>query len=453
VVALDRFLESFPLDRLDFMNLDVEASEREVLQGARRTIRRFKPKIVIEVHEGVSVEDLEREISMSDGDYAFTREDGFLVAEREAGALGLPPILPAAATPVTNLYLTHDVIGTPSGGGVVTLNEYRAFASLSVNGATCPMDGLRLKNHADPTEADRMVLQQLQNLEGTGRIGRVHLYAGCFSETVRWLRERGSIVTYTAAAHDIKESRREFEELGIPYDFPHLTEPELWKRYVAGYLAADMVVCPSTLSRRIMESYGAKRVVVIPHGCDIPREPAPLPARFVAGFLGQGGPDKGLRYLFQAWKQLALKDGLLLVAGNNIGQALPLWHRFGGGNVEFMGFVKDIGDFFSRISVYCQPSVSEGFGIEVLEAAAHARPVVVSTGAGAADVVTEGVGFKVPPRDAGAIAEALDLYRSKPELAVLHGSCGRGNAAAYDWKRIRAQYVSIWKSLDGEAGP
>jgi len=453
VVALDEFLEVFPLDRLDFMNLDVEASEREVLQGARGTIKRFKPKIIIEVHEGVPAEDLEREISMSAVSYAFTREAGFLMAEWKTDAHGLAPALPAAAAPVTNLYLTHDVIGTPSGGGVVTMNEYKAFASLSVKGAPCPMDGLRLANHADPIEADRMVLRQLQNLDGTGRIGRVHLYAGCFSETIRWLQERGSLVTYTAAAHDIAESRREFEELGIPYDFPHLTEPELWKRYVAGYLAADVVVCPSMLSRRIMESYGAKRVEVIPHGCNIPRETAPPPARFVVGFLGQAGPDKGLRYLFQAWKNLALKDGLLLVAGNNIDQALPLWRRFGGGNVEFMGFVKDIDDFFARISVYCQPSVSEGFGIEVLEAMAHARPVVVSTGAGAADVVPEGAGLKGPPRDAGWIAQALEVYRSKPELAVLHGSSGRENAGAYDWERIRAQYISLWKSLGREDSP
>jgi FkbM family methyltransferase len=45
VVSLDSFVEKEQLDRLDFIKCDIEGFERFMLEGARETIRRFKPKI------------------------------------------------------------------------------------------------------------------------------------------------------------------------------------------------------------------------------------------------------------------------------------------------------------------------------------------------------------------------------------------------------------------------
>jgi glycosyltransferase involved in cell wall biosynthesis len=345
-----------------------------------------------------------------------------------------------------NLYLTQDRIGTPTGGGAVTFHEYRALCGLGPE--THPIDGVRMAAGKTPFEADQAFAEMLGPVKD---VTLAAIYAGCFTKTVGVLRTNGAKVSYTAAAHDIQESRREFEELEVPFSFPHLTDPELWKQYVGGYLEADLVVCPSSVSKRCMESYGAKNVVVVPHGC----EPPALdlikrhPKEFTVGYLGQAGPDKGLRYLFAAWKRLGYKDATLLVAGNNVDQALPLWRKFGGGNVRFMGFVPSIMDFFNRISVYVQPSVTEGFGIEVLEAMAHARPVIVSEGAGAIDCVNgnDGVGQRVRPRDPDGIAASIDVYRSKPSLALDHGACAWKAAAKYTWSLVRETYLKAWIEL------
>ena len=46
-VTLDGFVERAGLDRLDLVKLDIEGAELSALQGARETIRRFRPKLQI----------------------------------------------------------------------------------------------------------------------------------------------------------------------------------------------------------------------------------------------------------------------------------------------------------------------------------------------------------------------------------------------------------------------
>jgi FkbM family methyltransferase len=45
-------LDDFALERIDFIKIDAEGSEIAVLEGARETIARFRPKMVIEVNDG-----------------------------------------------------------------------------------------------------------------------------------------------------------------------------------------------------------------------------------------------------------------------------------------------------------------------------------------------------------------------------------------------------------------
>ena len=52
VRALDAFMAERPgIEKIDWMKLDVEGAELEVLKGAERSIRMYAPKIVVENHE------------------------------------------------------------------------------------------------------------------------------------------------------------------------------------------------------------------------------------------------------------------------------------------------------------------------------------------------------------------------------------------------------------------
>lgn len=350
------------------------------------------------------------------------------------------------------LYLTADKIGGPSGGSTVTHHESEALRSLG----PCEVWGRdHLRGQGDePWAYDKNASEEyFYRQQGGLKLALAHVYAGTFTETVESLQRRGCTVTYTAAAHDKDASRREHEKLGIPYEYPHLTDLEQWKRYVGGYLAADVLICPSKHSADVMRSYGAKkRIDIIPHGVDVPVEVKPLPKRFVVGYLGALGPDKGVRYLLEAWKRLNYKDAVLVLAGRDSTSdwARLLYHSFGiGSNVHFAGWQKDVSNFYNAISLYVQPSVSEGWGIEVLEAMAHGRPVICSNGAGAVDAVPYTDSQTCRAGDVAHLAAQIDkAYSQRSQTTSTElGQENRKVAEKFTWTAIHERYTQLWRGL------
>ncbi len=357
-----------------------------------------------------------------------------------------------------NLYLTADTVGGWTGGSQVTFHESEALKGLGpcevwdrtflekISGGTLP--------EAEPWGWDGAALGRIteRSLPDNyhGRLNLCHGYAGTFSHSIRALQDCGVKVSWTVAAHDREKSRRAHEDLGIPFDYPHLVRPDLWRRYSEGYRLADLNICPSEAAAAYQRGIGCKNVVVIPHGCRLPRQAAPFPGRFVAGYLGSFGADKGVRHLLEAWKMLDFRDGTLLLAGKDSSSpwARHLINRYGGGNIQVAGWVDDPGDFYNKISLYVQPSVTEGFGMEVLEAMAHSRPVVCSEGAGAVDIVTPDAGARVPAGDADALAGEIERMRSGGPQGLLDaGRAGRREAEKYSWDEIRGRYKRAWSEL------
>jgi len=100
--------------------------------------------------------------------------------------------------------------------------------------------------------------------------------------------------------------------------------------------------------------------------------------------------------------------------------------------VTFHGALDDAGlaNQLRRCDCVCLPSVerTEAFGLVLLEAMYFSRATVVSDvrGSGMGSVVKPGVtGLLVPPRQAGALAEALIRLRDDPALRRQLGEAGR----------------------------
>ena len=332
-------------------------------------------------------------------------------------------------------YFTCDRIGIETGGGVVTFNESKALESLG---------DFKLFNPnptANPFEADEVTANQ--DFSG---IKLAHFYSGTFSETIKKLKAQGTKVVYTAAAHDPDLSKQEFEGLGMSYDIPHMTNKELFNKYVEGYLLADLVICPSTHSESIMKRFGCRNIKVIPHGIyPSHRKVKDRPKNFTVGYLGQIGPDKGIRYLIEAWAKLNYKDSILYLAGSQSPNLINYIRYYKKGNYNIMGWVKNIEDFYNSITLYVQPSVTEGFGIEVLEAMSFGRPVVCSNGAGSSDCV-EKCGMVVPKKSADMLAYAIDKFKTS-NLPTKEECVD--NAQKYSWGIIKQQYKEEWKNLLG----
>lgn len=326
------------------------------------------------------------------------------------------------------LYLTADHVQGAASGGQVARHELAALRQvfdevLVLDGESLrpvPYRGLDL-----PFLDDHFALAQLPR-----ELTHCHIYSGTFSASVRWLHERGVTVSYTSPAHDVAVSRAEHEALGMAYPYPHLTDPQLWARFIDGLREADQVIVPSQLSKAYLVQHGVwpSRVVVLPHGYEPLGERAPYfrsepfdasvpnaamaPLQGSVGYLGAVGPDKGLRYLLAAWGSIP-RQGRLILAGAGTETLAPFVRRFCGQNeVVLLGRVEDVDrDFYAHIGLYVQPSVSESMGIEVLEAVARGIPVIASAGGGASELVAAHPewGAVVPARDPEAISRAIGM--------------------------------------------
>jgi glycosyltransferase involved in cell wall biosynthesis len=103
---------------------------------------------------------------------------------------------------------------------------------------------------------------------------------------------------------------------------------------------------------------------------------------------------------------------------------------------------------YDECSVYVQPSVTESFGIPVLEAMAHSRPVIVTNGAGVSELVEDGKeGFVVPIRSASAIAEKIQYFFENPQEIKRMGRNARAKAEKYTWARVENKYRNLIKDL------
>lgn len=46
-MTLDNFVDQNNIERVDFIKIDTEGAERQIIKGAKETIKKFKPKMAI----------------------------------------------------------------------------------------------------------------------------------------------------------------------------------------------------------------------------------------------------------------------------------------------------------------------------------------------------------------------------------------------------------------------
>ncbi len=189
-----------------------------------------------------------------------------------------------------------------------------------------------------------------------------------------------------------------------------------------------------------------KKLSVIPNGIDTARFSAVLPVERseerkrwgvlpdvpVIGFVGRvEEKTKKLTHLIEAFAHLKRfkPTAVLLIVGDGpdrkmldalvISQGLT-------GAVMFVGAQRNVEKIYPLMDVYVQPSVSEGFGLSLLEAMASGVPIVATKTGGIPEVVVDGkTGILVPPRNPLALSKAMEDLLSDPNLSRKMGNSGR----------------------------
>lgn len=95
--------------------------------------------------------------------------------------------------------------------------------------------------------------------------------------------------------------------------------------------------------------------------------------------------------------------------------------------IEYLGETADVRPYLRNASVFVLPSYyREGIPRSILEAMATGRAIVTADTPGCSDTVIHGEnGFIVPPRDAAALADALAMFITDPNLARTMGARSR----------------------------
>lgn len=145
---------------------------------------------------------------------------------------------------------------------------------------------------------------------------------------------------------------------------------------------------------------------------------------WVVGCVGHLTWHKGQVYLVRAWPEVLARvpNAQLLFAGDGEDRAALEAEVSALGiedSVRFLGFRPDVSEVLAALDCFALPSVMEGLGTSILDALSVGLPVVAGRAGGIPEVVTDGeTGLLVPPRDAGALAEALVSLRGDPERAA-----------------------------------
>jgi glycosyltransferase involved in cell wall biosynthesis len=186
---------------------------------------------------------------------------------------------------------------------------------------------------------------------------------------------------------------------------------------------------------------------VIPNWVDLHRfafKPHAPHAPLTLGLLGQISPHKGHDVAVEAMRELGSNYRLVIAGKGEEEYVSTLREKSSGLPISFPGFVS-LPEFFDAIDVLLVPSWEEPFGLVVLEGMASGIPVIATAAGGPLEIIRSGVdGILVPPRDAGALANAI---RSIPDLRESLIPAARQRAQDFDIRAIVPRVEAFYRAL------
>lgn len=368
---------------------------------------------------------------------------------------------------MNSIFITDSGINKVTGGGIVSLNMIESLKEFGLSTILCttkqpdnkydniptysinPIDwGYKPPNYfPTPFFKDYLAYHLLPKEPITD----LCVTYGCpFGLTMEDVKQSGTRIVCDLPPHNIDISREEHIKFTGEYNHPHLTDEILWGLYSRHLRIADKVIVHSNKSAEyIKKKANLKELpIVLPHGCYPPEKIPDYPQQVTPGYFGSCSPDKGSAYLANAWLNTPHPPDVQMVLGGRDALFFQFQDKELLKYFKKTGYLENLVDFYKQISIYVQTSATEGFGLTVLEAMSYGRPVIVTDGTGASDLVTNGHdGFVIPSRDIGAIIDKIKYFQDNPGMIKTMGEAARETAKKYTWDIIKKRYNEIYRSL------
>jgi len=216
---------------------------------------------------------------------------------------------------------------------------------------------------------------------------------------------------------------------------------------------ADVLLAPSEYVETCLREAGVpqSKIVRLPYGAD-PLVFTPPTSRssdsFRVVFVGQLGLRKGVRYLLEAWRLLALPRAELILVGRSDAAGRQILKQYAG-SYRWVGACPkyEVHRWFQEADVFAFPSLAEGSALATYEALATGLPVVTTPNSGS--VVRDGIeGYLVPPRDTDALCDRLSKLHADPALRERMGGAARHTIETnYTWNHYRRRLGTLYKQV------
>lgn len=173
-------------------------------------------------------------------------------------------------------------------------------------------------------------------------------------------------------------------------------------------------------------------------------------------FVGRITPDKGISELLEAFSGLLALNcdvDLLLVGPQDKDRggtgSLDLSEAEKCPRIHAIGYSACPERHLAVADIFCLPSYREGFGTVVMEAAAMGLPTVGTAIYGLTDAVADGeTGILVPPRDSGALRDALGRLLERPDERIRMGKAARQRCLdLFDAAKVNAAVAEEYRNV------
>ncbi len=278
-------------------------------------------------------------------------------------------------------------------------------------------------------------------------------WSGCSLSTLRRAKELGMVATVDrGSSHMLTQQRlleEEYARFGLKFV---LTHPRTIEQEVTEYAEADVIQVGSLFAMKTFKEHGVpeSKILHLPYGF-VPntfKSTAPKDKGFRIVFCGNLSLRKGLVYLLEAFSQLKLKDAELWVFGGPSADFDAAKIKLDRPGVKYFGKQpwSVLAEHFSRGSVFCLPSIEDGFAMTLLQAMACGLPAIGTDHSGAPDAVRSGQeGFVVPIRNVDALKESiLWCYRNRERCDEMGQAAQRRVYEQFQWKNYADKMLAYY---------
>ncbi|HVQ45015.1 MAG TPA: glycosyltransferase family 1 protein [Candidatus Saccharimonadia bacterium] len=173
-------------------------------------------------------------------------------------------------------------------------------------------------------------------------------------------------------------------------------------------------------------------------------------------YVGNAYPYKNIGTMIEALAALreSHADLGLVIAGKRDEFTSELERRAAelgvGERVRFVGFVSDgeLVALYRAAAAYVNPSLSEGFGLQGLEAMTQGLPVVAARATCLPEVYGEAAEY-FDPREPADQAAALARVLDDAALAERLRTAGRARVRQFSWRRMAEQTLAVYQAASG----